>query len=31
MAKNFAERVSAGEIAAKPENQEQLKTDRIVL
>ena len=31
MAKNFAERVSAGEIAAKPENQEQPKTDRIVL
>ena len=31
MAKNFAERVSAGEIAAKPENQEQPKTEKIVL
>ena len=31
MAKNFGERVSAGEIAAKPENQEQPKTEKIVL
>jgi hypothetical protein len=31
MAKNFGERVSAGDIAAKPENQEQPKTEKIVL
>ena len=31
IAKNFAERVGSGEIEAKPENQETLKTDSIVL
>ena len=31
MAKNFAERVGSGEIIAKPENQEQPKTEKIVL
>ena len=31
MAKNFGERVSAGDVAAKPENQEQPKTEKIVL